>query len=240
MAEGAPENAYRGELIAYPGAWGFDIPRAHIILVSDEELEALSDPDRVLNLSLTFDKHEASLRQLCEQAQAAGQRTLILAFDHFFKQYRPGQDQPRRLTPDMDEYIERIAAISKFAEGYGLGLELSLLSPLEIGPAYAAKTGESGLWMHYSEGPARSQDRRLQRAALAAAPVGQQQGAHPHRRRGRARVRVPRAARLRDAVSGRRSGADRRGDGGDRGRGVAQRDGRRGSAHRGPRQGRAE
>ena len=54
--------------------------------------------------------------------------------------------------PDMDAYIERIAKISKFAEGYGLGLELSLLSPLEIGPAYRAKTGESGLWMHYRKG----------------------------------------------------------------------------------------
>ncbi|MBM3498989.1 MAG: hypothetical protein FJX74_10000, partial [Armatimonadetes bacterium] len=152
MAERVPENVYRGELIAYPGPWAFDIGRAHIILVSDQELEALANPDTVLNLSLTFDKHEASLRQICEQAQAAGQRTLILAFDHFFKQYRPGQDEPRRLTPDMDEYIERIAAISRFAQGYGLGLELSLLSPLEIGPAYAAKTGESGLWMHYRKG----------------------------------------------------------------------------------------
>ncbi|MBM3476551.1 MAG: hypothetical protein FJX75_25030, partial [Armatimonadetes bacterium] len=149
MPERVPENVYRGELIAYPGPWAFDIGRAHIILVSDQELEALSNPDTVLNLALTFDKNEASLRQICERAQAAGQRTLVIAFDHFFKQYRPGQDQPRRLTPDMDEYIQRIAAISKFAEGYGLGLELSLLSPLEIGPAYAAKTGESGLWMHY-------------------------------------------------------------------------------------------
>jgi hypothetical protein len=152
MTARVPENVYRGELIAYPGPWAFDIGRAHIILVSDRELEALSDPDAVLDLSLTFDKHEASLRQICEQAQAAGQRTLILAFDHFFQQYRPGQDEPRRLTPDMDAYIERIAAISKFAQGYGLGLELSLLSPLEIGPAYAAKTRESGLWMHYRKG----------------------------------------------------------------------------------------
>ncbi len=148
-----PENVYRGELVSYPGPWGFLLSRPHIILVSDEQLEALSDPDRVIDMSLTFTKHEESLRQLCERAQAAGNRTLVLAFDHFFAQYRPGQEgKPRRLTPDKDEYIERLAAISKFAQHHGLGLELSLLSPLEIGPGYVEQTGESGVWMHYRKG----------------------------------------------------------------------------------------
>lgn len=147
-----PENIYRGELVSYPGPWAFQIGRAHLILVSDAEVEALADPDKVLNLSLTFDKHEASLRQICERAKAVGQRTLVVAFDHFFSQYRPGQDTPRRLTPDTDEYVQRIAAVSRFAQQYGLGLELSLLSPLEIGPGYAKQTGESGVWLHYRKG----------------------------------------------------------------------------------------
>ncbi len=152
MQSRPPEHVYKGELVSYPGPWAFQIGRAHIILVSDQELRDLSDPDKVLDLSLTFDKHKASLRQICEQARAAGQRTLIIAFDHFFSQYRPGQNKPRELTPDMDEYVQRIAAISKFAQGYGLGLELSLLSPLEVGPAYVKQTGESGVWMHYRKG----------------------------------------------------------------------------------------
>jgi hypothetical protein len=147
-----PENLYRGELVAYPGPWSFQLGKSAIILVSDKELIALSDPDKVLNLTLTFDKYEASLRQVCERAKAAGHRTLIIAFDHFFSQYRPGQAGPRKLTPDMDEYVQRIAAIGKFAQEYGLGLELSLLSPLEIGPAYEKQTGESGFWMHYRKG----------------------------------------------------------------------------------------
>ncbi len=147
-----PEQLYRGDLVSFPGPWAFQIGRAHVILVSDQDLKDLSDPDRVLNLSLTFDKQEASLRQLCERAQAAGHRTLILAFDHFFSQYRPGQNRPRELTPDMDEYIERIAAISKFAQQYGIGLELSLLSPLELGPAYSKQSGQSGIWLQYRKG----------------------------------------------------------------------------------------
>ncbi len=147
-----PENLYSGELVSYPGPWSFMLGRACIILVSDEELEQSSDPDKLLNLSLTFDKVEKSLRQVCEEARNGGARTLIVAFDHFFKQYRPGQDQPRRFTPDMDEYVKRIAAVGKFAQEYGLGLELSLLSPLEIGNAYRKATGESGMWMHYRKG----------------------------------------------------------------------------------------
>lgn len=147
-----PENVYQGELVRYPGAWSFQLGKSAIILVSDKELEALANPDTVLNLALGFEKQEGSLRQVCERAKAAGHRTLILAFDHFFSQYRPGQAGPRRYTPDMDAYVKRIAAVSKFAQGYGLGLELSLLSPLEIGPGYVKQTGESGLWLHYRKG----------------------------------------------------------------------------------------
>ena len=147
-----PENTYRAELVSYPGAWSFLLGKSAVILVSDKELEALADPDKVLNLALGFTKDERSLRQVCEQAKAAGHRTLALAFDHFFSQYRPGQEGPRKLTPDMDAYVQRIAGISKFASNYGLGLELSLLSPLEIGPAYQRQTGETGVWMQYRKG----------------------------------------------------------------------------------------
>lgn len=147
-----PERVYQGELVRYPGAWSFQLGKSVIILVSDKELEALANPDTVLNLSLGFQKEEGSLRSVCEKAKAAGHRTLILAFDHFFSQYRPGQAGPRKYTPDMDAYVKRIAAVSKFAQGYGLGLELSLLSPLEIGPGYVKQTGESGLWLHYRKG----------------------------------------------------------------------------------------
>ena len=146
------ENVFAGELVSYPGAWSFQLGKSVIILVSDKELKSLDNPNTVLNLSLGFQKEEGSLRSVCEKAKAAGHHTLILAFDHFFSQYRPGQEGPRKFTPDMDAYVKRIAAVSKFAQGYGLGLELSLLSPLEIGPGYVNQTGESGLWLHYRKG----------------------------------------------------------------------------------------
>jgi hypothetical protein len=148
------EKVYQGEMASYPGPWAFALPKEQIILVSDAELENLAaDPDKVLDLSLTPQPRRlVSLRQVCEAAKQQGARTLIVAFDHFFQQYRPGQNHARRLMPDMDAYIEKIARIGKFIEQYGLGLELSLLTPLEIGRGYRQATGESGLWMQYRKG----------------------------------------------------------------------------------------
>jgi hypothetical protein len=149
-----PENVYRGQMAAYPGPWAFDIPRQSIILVRDAELEEMSaDPDKVMDLSCSpSQKWNASLRQICESCKQQGLRTLIVAFDAFFQQYRPGQNHERRLMPDSDGYIEKIAKIGKFAGQYGLGLELSLITPLEIGRNYRQATGESGLWMQYRKG----------------------------------------------------------------------------------------
>ena len=144
---------YSTELIKYPGQWSFQLPHSGIIFVNDQELLDMSEnPDKILNLSTGFEPREQSLRQVCVNAKEKGAPTLKIAFDHFFAQYRPGTDVPRSLTPDMDEYVERIARIGKFAENYGLRLELSLLSPLEIGHAYEKATGESGRWMQYRKG----------------------------------------------------------------------------------------
>lgn len=148
-----PALLYQGEMAAYPGPWALGIPRPSIILVSDAELETLAaDPDKVIDLTTGAHKRENSLRQVCEAAKRQGARTLIVAYDHFFQQYRPGQKEPRRLMPDTEAYIERIAKISKFAESFGLGLELSLITPLEIGHGYRQATGESGQWMQYRKG----------------------------------------------------------------------------------------
>ena len=146
------QDVFKGELISYPGPYAFGIGASCIILVNDQDLEDICDPDKKIDMSTSHTKQISSLRDICEGAKQQGCKTLIIAFDYFFKQYRPGQATPRKLMPDMDEYVQKIAKISKFAEQYGLGLELSLLSPLEIGPTFAQRTGESGKWMHYRKG----------------------------------------------------------------------------------------
>jgi len=149
----AAADALPNPVLLFPGPWAFRLPRGSIILVSDAQLEELEDPDREVDLSLSATPHRTTLRRLCQQQQAQGARTLILAFDQFFSQYRLGQGaNPRRLTPDTDEYIAKVARISQTLKAHGLGLELSLLSPLELGPAYRKRTGESGRWVQYREG----------------------------------------------------------------------------------------
>lgn len=148
-----PPEVPSGPVVGFPGPWQFQFPKGAIILVSDQQLEDLTGPDREVDLSLSRTPNRTTLRRLCQQQQAAGARTIILAFDEFWSQYRPGQGgQPRQLTPDTEAYVARIARISETLKHYGLGLELSLLSPLEIGTGYVRQTGESGRWVQYREG----------------------------------------------------------------------------------------
>jgi hypothetical protein len=140
-------------VVGFPGPWQFQLPKGAIILVSDQQLEDLTDPDKEVDLSLSGTPRWTTLRKICEEQQAAGARTLILAFDEFWSQYRAGQGgQPRRLTPDTEAYVQHLAKISETVKRHGLGFELSLLSPLEIGAGYARQTGEAGRWVQIREG----------------------------------------------------------------------------------------
>ena len=125
---------------------------ATIILTSDQQLNDLLNPDKKIDMSTGFTKRFASLREVCENARKNNDHTLTIAFDEFFRQYREQAGTDRLLTPDSDEYIEKIKIIAAFAEKYGLGIGLSLLSPLELGPAFKKQTGETGQWVHYKVG----------------------------------------------------------------------------------------
>lgn len=125
---------------------------ATIILTSDQQLNDLLDPDKKIDLSTGHKKRYASLREICEDAQKRGDKILTIAFDEFFRQYREQAGTERLLTPDTDEYVQKIKVIANFAEKYGMGMGLSLLSPLELGPAFKNQTGESGQWLHYKVG----------------------------------------------------------------------------------------
>jgi hypothetical protein len=103
-------------------------------------------------MSTGFTKRYASLREICEEAKRNGDHILTIAFDEFFRQYRNQEATERKLTPDMDAYVDKIKIISDFAAKYGLGMGLSLLSPLELGPAFKNKTGKNGSWLHYKVG----------------------------------------------------------------------------------------
>jgi hypothetical protein len=151
---GAAEAAeLPAEALTFPGPWQFLLPRPSIILVNDQQLEDLQDPDKQVDLSLSATPNLTTLRQFCKSAKDQGARTIILAFDEFWSQYRKGQGgKPRQLMPDTDEYVQRLAKICETVKAHGLGLEISLLSPLEVGRGYERKTGETGGWVQYREG----------------------------------------------------------------------------------------
>ena len=123
-----------------------------IILTSDQQLYDLTDPDKKIDLSTGFNKNVRSLREVCEDGKRRGSKEMVVAFDEFFRQYRGDTGAERKLTPDMDEYVDKIKIISDFAKRYGIGLHLSLLSPLELGLAYKKQTGNSGRWLAYKVG----------------------------------------------------------------------------------------
>ena len=139
-------------LIAVLTLFFLNVQGATIILTSDQQLNDLLDPDKKIDLSTGFTKRFASLREICEAAQENGDQNLTIAFDEFFRQYRQQAATERKLTPDMDEYINKIKVIADFAAQYGLGMGLSLLSPLELGPSFKNQTGENGTWLHYKVG----------------------------------------------------------------------------------------
>ncbi|MBQ1454793.1 MAG: hypothetical protein IIZ25_02965 [Thermoguttaceae bacterium] len=149
-----PKAAFPDPVLGFEGVWETYLPRRGIILVADQQLEDLAaDPDREVNLSLNTSAQLTTLRKIREDAKNAGARTIILAFDEFWKAYRTDvADQPRLLFPDSDRYIELTAKISAFLAEYDLGLELSLLSPLEIGGRFAEATGQTGRWVQFREG----------------------------------------------------------------------------------------
>ena len=123
-----------------------------IILTSDQQLNDLTNPDKKIDNSLGYDSRMESLRDVCKRGKSSGSKELIVAFDEFFRQYRTDKNTERNLTPDMDEYVDKIKVVSDFVTRQDMGLCLSLLSPLELGLAYKNQTGNSGRWLAYKVG----------------------------------------------------------------------------------------
>lgn len=131
-----------------------------IILTSDGQLTDIAEnPDKKIDNTLGLNKNFESLRDVVNRAKQAKSNCISVAFDEFFRQYRDDKNTERNLTPDMDEYVEKIAKVSHFVEkeGNGMGLELSLLSPLELGQAYKRQTGKCGHWFAYKVGSRNAQ-----------------------------------------------------------------------------------
>ena len=127
--------------------WKAEDHGTHIILVSDTQFVNLAEhPDEAIEKIHPQAPAPISLREHCRQAAARGATKIRVAYDYFF-----GGSQ-RSLYPDTDGFQQALKKVHDVAQEYGLGLEPSIISPLELGVGYKAKTGEAGRWMHYREG----------------------------------------------------------------------------------------
>ena len=127
--------------------------QTELILTSDQQLTDLAtDPGKKIDASLGLNPNIISLRDVCENCKKLGNKQMVVAFDEFFRQYRHDTGAERKLTPDQDEYVDKIKKISDFAKQYDVSISLSLLSPLELGPAYKRQTGHAGRWLAYKVG----------------------------------------------------------------------------------------
>lgn len=124
------------------------------ILTNDQQLRDLANsPEKEIDNTTGINKSKMSLKQAVEQAKSWHSDQIVIAFDEFFRQYRDDKNTERKLTPDMDEYVNCIAQISNYTtKNAGVGLQLSLLSPLELGQAYRNQTGNTGKWAAFKVG----------------------------------------------------------------------------------------
>jgi len=139
------EKPRRLATLSWP--WRSEERSLHVILVSDRQLLNLAEhPDEAVEKVFPQDPEPVSLREYCRRGAERGATKLRVAFDYFFG------GSSRSLYPDTEDFQIALKKIHDVAQEFGIGLEPSILSPLELGVGYRAKTGESGRWLHYREG----------------------------------------------------------------------------------------
>ncbi len=142
-----PSNPTLTRLAALDWPWKSEDPAIHIILVSDEQFTNLANrPDEAVEKIFPQDPEPISLREHCRRGAERGATKLLVAYDYFFG------GSTRGLYPDAAAFQDTLKKIDAVAREYGLSLEPSILSPLELGGGYRARTGESGRWLHFREG----------------------------------------------------------------------------------------
>ena len=69
---GADARPVPNPVVTFPGPWSFNLPKGGIILVNDQQLEDLQDPDKEVNLSLSSTPQLTTLRKLCDNRSRQG------------------------------------------------------------------------------------------------------------------------------------------------------------------------
>lgn len=138
---------HKTKLASMDWPWKAENRAGSIILVSDDQFTNLAQkPDEAVEKPAPWFEKPVSLGDYCRDLAESGATKIHIAFDYFFG------GSGRSLYPDTVEFQENLKRIHDVAAQYDLGIEPSILSPLELGVGYREKTGECGRWMQYAEG----------------------------------------------------------------------------------------
>jgi len=116
-------------------------PNNALIITSDEEMEKLEhDPNMKVRA------FGAGFEDMAKQLQGFDGALINVAYDFFF-----GGDK-REYFPTSPQCIRTFKALHDAGRKYGVGFGASVLSPLDLGPAYYREKGRGGQTCQFREG----------------------------------------------------------------------------------------
>jgi len=123
-------------------------PSGTLIITSDEEMEKLEkDPGMKVR---AFD---SSFTDICRNLPGKGGAHVDVAYDFFFG------GKERKYFPTSDQCIQTFRALHDIAKQHGLGFGASVMSPLDLGPAYSSLKDHCGQTCQFREGMIDSEGR---------------------------------------------------------------------------------
>ncbi|MGB9682541.1 MAG: hypothetical protein ACPL1I_06110 [bacterium] len=123
------------------GKWNLIRGSGAFIITSDEELLAVArDP-----YSYRQKSFQKSFSEVCEEIKKSGGKIIGVSYDFFFG------GKERRFYPPDPECINAYKVLYNVAQNYGLLFTASIISPLDLGPAYVRKYEDIGYWYQYRE-----------------------------------------------------------------------------------------
>jgi len=135
-------------ILEFPPKFRMLRPTGTLIITSDEEMERLEkDPGMKVR---AFD---SSFTDICRNLPGRGGAHVDVAYDFFF-----GGNE-RKYFPTSDQCIRTFRVLHSIAEQHGLGFGASVMSPLDLGPAYSRLKDHCGQTCQFREGPIDSQGR---------------------------------------------------------------------------------
>ncbi|HOX39303.1 MAG TPA: hypothetical protein PL033_15080 [Candidatus Brocadiia bacterium] len=141
LLAGEAEKGTAMEVVKMTNAQKMMRPHGAIIITSDEEMERLEkDP------AMTVKAFGSSMEKQAEQFEGYDYALINVAYDFFFG------GKVRNYFPTSPQCIRAFKALHDVARRRGVGFGASVLSPLDLGPAYYREKGRGGRSAQFEEG----------------------------------------------------------------------------------------